>query len=203
MSAILLTLGEKFAILCGETNLCLDSGGVGRIEKINMVEDKFLYGFTGRTTSAIEFFEKLIDNKLRPTAYLKSISFEQVLKILDNKFELYKEQGMEEDFDVCSILCGPIGERIQCVRYLIKPTECRREVYIAENEIRVVASCLDKHLENYKIDFAVDNLIEEIVDAFQKMVNKGIEFDETINNEVIAYFINKGVDRPYITQRLK
>ena len=42
-----------------------------------------------------------------------------------------------------------------------------------------------------------------IVDAFQVMVDKGIEFDESINNDIVAYFINKGCDRPYITQKLK
>ena len=48
MSAIMLTLGEKFAVLCGETRFCLDAGEYARIEKVKMVEDRLLYGFTGR-----------------------------------------------------------------------------------------------------------------------------------------------------------
>ena len=53
MSAILLTLGKDFAVLCGETMFNLDDGRKGRIEKVNMVQNKFIYGFTGRNVPHI------------------------------------------------------------------------------------------------------------------------------------------------------
>ena len=67
----------------------------------------------------------------------------------------------------------------------------------------MVSSFLEKHLENFNINEDKEDIVMAIVDAFQVMVDKGIDFDESINNDIVAYFINEGCDRPYITQKLK
>lgn len=71
----MLALGEKFAVLCGDTKFITDSGVDGRISKVNMVKDKFLMGFTGRNDSAVEFFNNEINLSLDPSDKLKKKSF--------------------------------------------------------------------------------------------------------------------------------
>ena len=66
-----------------------------------------------------------------------------------------------------------------------------------------MGSFLEKHQDNYSINFNAEDIVDEIVNAFQRMINKGINFDKTINNEVVAYFINRGIESAYITQRLR
>lgn len=203
MSAIMLTLGTDFAILCGETKFCLDTGEVERIKKVHMVKDKLLYGFTGRNTSAMDFFGKLIDENLEPTSSFDELTFEQLIDILDARFEFYRKHGVENSFDTYAVVCGPIGNQIWCIEYQIKQNECKRTPYLAENDILLVGSFLEKHQDNYSINFNAEDIVDEIVNAFQRMINKGINFDKTINNEVVAYFINRGIESAYITQRLR
>lgn len=203
MSAIAAVLGENFAVFCGETMFCLDTGERSRIEKVKMVQDSFLYGFTGRNDSAVEFFGGLIDDNLDPTEYMNKLSYVQLIDILDKRFNLYKNEGVNDNFDTCAIICGPVGERMQCTRYLIKSGEYEERISSAEKGMKIVYSFFEKHFENFNINEGKEDIVMAIVDAFQIMVDKGIEFDESINNEVVAYFINRGCDRPYITQRLK
>ncbi len=203
MSAIAVVFNENFAVFCGETMFCLDTGKKGHIEKVKMVQDSFLYGFTGRNDSAVEFFGGLIDDKLNPTENINKLSYVQLIDILDKRFNLYKNEGVNDKFDTCAIICGPVGERMRCTRYLIKSGEYEKEIFDGNRELEFVGSFLEKHFENFKLNKNAEDIVMAIVDAFQIMVDKGVEFDESINNEVVAYLINKGCDRPYITQRLK
>lgn len=203
LSAIAVVFGKSFAVFCGETMFCLDTGEKSRIEKVKMVKDQFLYGFTGRNVSAVEFFGGLIDDEFNPTEQINKLSYIQLIDILDKKFEAYKNEGVKKDFDTCAIICGPMEGHMQCTRYLIKSGKYEKETTIAEKGMKMVGSFLDKHFENYNINKDNEDIVMAIVDAFQAMVDKGIEFDESINNEVVAYFINKGCDRPYITEKLK
>ena len=200
----MLVMGDGFGILCGETMLCLDSGKKSKIGKVNMVEDKFLYGFTGRNSSAVEFFKGLITLKLEPLEELCNMSYPQLIEMLDKQFNSYKINGAPENFEVRAIVCGELNNTLQCMMYLIKPNEYKREAKLCPIlGLEVVGSYLEKHWENYNLDNQNLDIVEAIVDAFQRMVNIGIGFDDTINNEIEAYFINRGCDKPYITQKLK
>lgn len=203
MSAIAVVLGENFAVFCGETMFCLDTGEKDRIEKVKMVQDRFLYGFTGRNDSAVEFFGGLIDNNFDPTEHMNKLSYVQLIDFLDKRFDLYKSEGVKENFDTCAIICGPAEGHIQCIRYSIKPGIYTKEVSDARNGMRLVTSCLEEHLNNFSVDWKSEDIVTAIIDAFQTMVDKGIEFDDSINNDVVAYFINRGCDKPHITQKLK
>lgn len=203
LSAIAVVFGKSFAVFCGETMFCLDTGERSCIEKVKMVKDQFLYGFTGRNTSAVEFFGGLIDDEINPTERINKLSYVQLIDILDKNFDVYKNKGVTEDFDTCAIICGPVEGRMQCTRYLIKPGEYEKRISVAEKGMKMVSSFLEKHLENFNINEDKEDIVMAIVDAFQVMVDKGIDFDESINNDIVAYFINEGCDRPYITQKLK
>lgn len=203
LSAIAVVLGENFAVFCGETMFCLDTGEKDRIEKVKMVQDRFLYGFTGRNDSAVEFFGGLIDNNFDPTEHMNKLSYVQLIDFLDKRFDLYKSRGVKENFDTCAIICGPVEGHMQCVRYLIKSEEYERVISIAEKGLKIEGSFLEEHFENFNINTDKEDIVMAIVDAFQTMVDKGIKFDGSINNDIVAYFINKGCDRPYITEKLK
>ncbi len=203
MSAIMLVMGKQFAVLCGETMFCLDSGKKSKISKVKMVEDKFLYGFTGRNTSAVDFFRGLIDNKLNPTDELCNLTYPQLIDILNKQFLFYQASGVTDNFDVYAIVCGAANRSLQCTRYLLRPNEYSQQVTESANSFKIVGSLLEKHLENLNINYQSKDIVLEIINAFQQMMDKGIEFDYSINNEVEAYLMNRGIDRPYITQRLK
>ena len=203
LSAIAVVFGKSFAVFCGETMFFLDSGERRCIEKVKMVKDSFLYGFTGRNDSALDFFESLINDNLDPTEYMNKLSYVQLIDILDKRFDSYMSQGVKEGFDTCAIICGPVKGHMQCIRYLIKPGKHEKEIIDGNRKLEFVGSFLEKHFENFELNTNADDIVTAIVDAFQIMVDKGIEFDESINNDIVSYFINKACDSPYITERLK
>lgn len=204
MSAIMLTLGPGFAVLCGETMFCLDTGVKSKIGKVKMVEDKFLYGFVGRNTSAVEFFDGMIDLKLNPKEQLCQLSFEELVEILDERYKRYERDGVKDSFDVCAILCGEIDKELRCIEYHIKPRDFKKKtVWQPDNDLKLIGAFMNEHWGNYAIDIRKKDIVKEIMRAFQDMINKGVKIDDSINNEMEAYFINRGKDRPYITQKLK
>lgn len=204
MSAVLLTLGPGYAVLCGDTMFCLDTGEKTTISKIKMVENKFLYGFTGRNTSAIEFFSNKIDDNFNPTKELLSLSFKELINILDNQFKNFEMSIIPPDFDVCSILCGEIDNNLFGIRYTISSKEISKEIIKQpDTGLKIVGSMYKEHLNNYKLNISEYDIIEAIIEAFQQLLNQGIKIDKTINNIMEAYFINKGIITGYITQKLK
>ncbi len=200
----MLALGEKFAVLCGDTKFVMDSGIDGRISKVNMVKDKFLMGFTGRNDSAVEFFNNEIDLFLTPSDRLKKKNFSQVIEMLDKSFFIFEKEGVPEGFDMCAILCGPISGKLRCIKYQIRTREMERKVvFNPNNQVKLIESFDLRHWGNYELINSHLDFVESIMNAFQNMLDKGIEFDESINNEMEAYFINRGIIKPYITQKIK
>lgn len=111
---------------------------------------------------------------------------------------------MPEGFDMCAILCGPISGKLKCIKYQIRTEEMERKViFNPNNKVKIIESFDPRHWKNYELINLHLDPVESMMNAFQSMLDKGIEFDESINNEMEAYFINRGTIKPYITQRIK
>lgn len=194
MSLVIGFVADDFLLLCGDTQLNFPDGSKGTIQKVHIFNDSILWGYTGSVKSNLDFIQKYVtDGKLDITK-TSSISFKelniQLAAHYNNLKQLYDQTGMCPDFN--TVIGGVENEKFVLYSYSLIESKVGINKIIAEPQsIYHLIMGKYEHETNFN---CFDHLpsIDELKQMFQDILNKGISFDDTINNQMTYVYLQKG-----------
>lgn len=187
MSLVMGILEKDFFVLCADTQLNKPDGTKELIDKIIKINDNIILGMGGQVEAALN-----IITQANHYSNYESASFLHYDRILTSIFCSYHESGtplgdvtllvggIEKDilyFRVLSILHGELAE---CELYQYNGTSIRKLANNA-NHLPNIIECVVKP----------DYTPESIITGFQEVLNRGVEFDDSINNIMTYYLLRR------------
>lgn len=197
MSIVFSFIHERFALVCGDTNLTKTDKQRAEIEKVLMSSNNIVFGFTGDVTNNTDFFQPFINENLTINEVeISKYNFNQVINILNKKYQDYIEKiDKTSNFDICSIVVGFNGEKFCCVQYNISPKAKELKKIESRNSIEVVGSREETHLSTFTKLYEQqhsDDLIGSLISIFQQTIDIGSSIDKSINNKMTYKLIYLG-----------
>lgn len=187
MSLVMGILEKDFMILCADTQLNKPDGSKEVINKLIKINDNIILGMGGQAEAALSIISQThqyIDHN--------NISFLDYDRILTDVFCFYHKCGMP--FGDTTLLVGGLENDILYFRVLSilhgKLEECDLYQY-DKAPIRKLANNAN-HMPNImELVVKPDYTPESIINGFQGVLNRGVEFDDSINNIMTHYVLRR------------
>ena len=184
MSLVQAVLCDRFALVCGEQQLNLSSGGVlHNFRKIFKVNENVVIGLSG----VIEDNYYLFQDYLNVDFTLKEDCRDSLEEVFDKVAARYREMTSQGECDVFSLVCGWNGFGFEGKTFYInsqfgeesRVTEVRPE---HEKDAKLISCGDNRHYDNflagvYKYGAEVYGLQK----AFRDTLAQGVMFDEFID----------------------
>ena len=189
MSLVQAVLCSDFALVCGEQQLNLNSGGVlHNFKKIFKVNNDVIIGLCG----AMDDNYYLFQDYLNVDFTLKEDCGDSLEEVFDRVAGRYQEMTDQGECDVFSLVCGWNGSAFEAKTYYINSVFGENsqitDVKLENEKDAKLISCGDnRHYENfmagvYRYGISVYGLQR----AFWDVLAQGVMFDEFIDKN--AYF---------------
>lgn len=192
MSLIQAYITKNFILVGGDTRGTngdiIVSNGVKKVFKINK---NIIIGMAGKVNGNCVLFEdfiKFTDNKFE----FKDVNFDQLTyKEFTSKINesYYNNNDYLQENSIHSIVCGYDGEKLMATTYITKdvnkslnkPIEI---IPLSETDVRVINCGEEQHyLDAFELKDKINALnILQFKNLFKDVLQKGIKYDNTINN---------------------
>ena len=184
MSLVQAVLCSEFALVCGEQQLNLTSGGVlHNFRKIFKVNEAVIIGLSG----AIEDNYYLFQDYLNVDFTLKEDCPDSLAEVFNKVTARYREMTEQGECDVFSLVCGWNGFGFEGKTFFINSqfgeesriTDVRPE---HEKDAKLISCGDNRHYENFYYGVSRYGFdINGVQRAFREVLSKGVLFDEFID----------------------
>lgn len=185
MSILLGVLDKNFAMICADTQLNCFDGTKKEIQKVYQINDSLIIGIGGDSKIMCDIISNIQDmNKSH------IMNFAEANDIISSLFYEFSTQPSIPDIFI--IFAGKINNIIVMRFILIRnhQPEDTGILYPKELQDRRLGDSYGKHYSDVKKYFNKNPMSStEIIEAFQNVINDGIEFDDTINNKMQSVII--------------
>lgn len=191
MSVVSIIIHNTCALMVSDTKLN-DNPHLVRLKKI-FKKENILLGFTGNVEEVFDYLNPIFTNTGNLNPNYSFGSSEDFIKMLDDKF--YTAIKQNRKYDAVIAIGAKLGEKYIAKRYCLsdsKKLKVCSETLISTDDLQYFYLGEEIH-NNY-----FDNLLltekpltlDELIIIFKKTLDYGINFDETINNELDFEYIN-------------
>lgn len=188
MSVVNLITHDSFALIMGDTKLN-DNPNVDHITKV-FKKDNILLGYTGKLQDIKEYLYPIFTDDMQlDHNYLWGNTNEPIefFKYLDNKF--YDALKENRKYDVVFVVATKIGEKYIAKHYcLCAPSQpfWKADTIISSDEFQCTYLGNKVHCDFFVNSFATNQIssYQDIIKIFQDTLDYGINYDNTINNEM-------------------
>lgn len=183
MSLVQAVLCSEFALVCGEQQLNLTSGGVlHNFRKIFKVNESVIIGLSG----AIEDNYYLFQDYLNVDFTLKEDCPDSLAEVFHKVTARYREMTEQGECDVFSLVCGWNGYGFEGKTFFINSqfgeesriTDVRPE---HEKDAKLISCGDNRHFDNFLAGVYHGAEVYALQRAFRDTLAQGVMFDEYID----------------------
>ena len=191
MSVVSIIIHNTCALMVSDTKLN-DNPHLIRLKKI-FKKENILLGFTGNVEEVFDYLNPIFTNTGNLNPSFSFGSSEDFIKMLDDKF--YTAIKQNKKYDTVIAIGAKLGNKYIAKRYCL--TDCKElkissDMLISTDEIQYFYLGEEVH-NNYFYNLLVTEnptKMDDIIILFKKALNYGINYDESINNELDYEYIN-------------